>query len=103
MQDNRVKQDWLDSGKLVSTVDIDNPLTRQMDSLMQALASGVPAEVIEEEFPGLTTDATSYKYETMVFPQENGEVTDWAELDCRRYNSLEDALAGHEEMVEKWS
>ena len=37
-------------------------------------------------------------FETMVFPKEG----EWGELDCRRYSTEEEALAGHEEMVEKW-
>jgi hypothetical protein len=38
-------------------------------------------------------------YETMVFPSEN----DWHELDCERYSTRVQAVAGHQAMVEKWS
>ena len=42
-------------------------------------------------------------YETMVFACNNeGEVTDWKDLDCKRYHSLEEMQAGHKAMVEKW-
>ena len=37
-------------------------------------------------------------FETMVFPSK-GNSTD---LDCDRYSSEEEALAGHKAMVEKW-
>ena len=38
-------------------------------------------------------------FETMVFPSKD----DMGELDCRRYSSEDEAKAGHEEMVKKWS
>jgi len=37
------------------------------------------------------------KYETMVFPDEKT----WAELDCERYETREEAEDGHTRMVEK--
>lgn len=37
-------------------------------------------------------------FETMVFPSEK----EWSELDCRRYATEQEALAGHRAMVEKW-
>ena len=42
-------------------------------------------------------------YETMVFHCDaDGIVTDWLELDCRRYRSLEAARAGHDGVVLDW-
>lgn len=39
-------------------------------------------------------------FETMVFPcDEQGTVTDWMELDCRRYHSVEAARDGHNDVV----
>ena len=39
-------------------------------------------------------------FETMVFPAENGKVTDWGEVFCDRYSTREQALAGHQRVVE---
>ena len=36
-------------------------------------------------------------FETMVFPKEG----EYGELDCNRYSTEEEAIAGHEAMVEK--
>ena len=38
-------------------------------------------------------------FETMVFPRRGT----WGELDCQRYSTEEEALTGHEAMVQKWS
>ena len=38
-------------------------------------------------------------FETMVFPNEN----DRGELDCERYSTEQEALAGHEAMMAKWA
>lgn len=41
-------------------------------------------------------------FETMVFPcNTDGEITDWHEVDCRRYSTVEAAREGHWEMVER--
>lgn len=37
------------------------------------------------------------QYETMVFPSDS-----WLDLDVETYQTREDAVAGHERMVEKW-
>ena len=43
------------------------------------------------------------EFETMVFPcDEQGNVTDWMELTCRRYRSVADARAGHNDVVLDW-
>lgn len=39
-------------------------------------------------------------FETMVFPQKDGEVTDWGERYADRYSTEEQALAGHSRIVE---
>ena len=39
-------------------------------------------------------------FETMVFPAENGKVTDCGERFCDRYSTKEQALAGHQRVVE---
>ena len=41
--------------------------------------------------------------ETMVFKcTEDGKVTNWHDLDCRRYITIPEAIKGHALMVEKW-
>lgn len=43
-------------------------------------------------------------FETLVFPRSGSKVHgDWEDLDCDRYATEEEALAGHAKMVEKWS
>jgi hypothetical protein len=34
-------------------------------------------------------------FETMIFPSEDGEITDWCELFGDRYTTIEQARAGH--------
>lgn len=42
-------------------------------------------------------------WETMVFAcNENGEVTNWADLDAEWYGAVEQAHIGHINMVNKW-
>jgi len=36
-------------------------------------------------------------FETMVFPENN-----FSELECERYHTYKDAVAGHKRMVKKW-
>lgn len=44
------------------------------------------------------------EYETMVFEANTkGEVTNWSNLDCERYEDLENAVTGHEKMVKQWT
>ena len=43
------------------------------------------------------------EYETMTFAATlDGEVTDWTELDCNRYNTELGALRGHTQVVTMW-
>jgi hypothetical protein len=44
------------------------------------------------------------RFETMVFdlPSGRNEPKDWNELDSERYETREQALAGHEKAVAKW-
>lgn len=37
-------------------------------------------------------------FETMVFSSSEN----WGDMDCNRYSTLDDAIKGHEAMVEKW-
>ena len=37
-------------------------------------------------------------FKTMVFPPNS-----WTELECRRYSTEAEAVAGHKEVVERWS
>jgi hypothetical protein len=47
---------------------------------------------------------SSPSFETMVFPcDEQGTVTDWIELDCQQYRTLDEARAGHSDMVQNWT
>jgi len=43
-------------------------------------------------------------YETMVFLMDEGgiQIVEWSELDCDRYETEDEALEGHANMVMKW-
>ena len=46
----------------------------------------------------------SRRYETMVFPCDSeGKITDWLELDVGTHSTIDEATAGHLEMVQKFS
>ena len=47
-------------------------------------------------------DGEELWYETMVFPSNGERITDWLDLDCERYETAEQAIAGHEDMKRKW-
>jgi len=38
-------------------------------------------------------------FETMVFPKKG----EYGELECRRYSTEQEAIAGHEEVVDRWT
>lgn len=66
--------------------------------------SGIPGgEAAFVKVVDALTTTNVGRYETMVF---KGDVTktdcDFKELDCERYSTKEDAIAGHAAMVEKW-
>jgi len=83
----------------VSTVDI--TFTRFMDEFIEKVAPILAPEGLDN--PGAQTKATEFHYETMVFPSDDGDgPSDWEELDCERYNDLNEAKAGHQRMVDKW-
>jgi hypothetical protein len=43
-------------------------------------------------------------FETMVFPCDaRGTVTDWQELEVQQYRTIDEAYAGHDDMVENWT
>lgn len=51
----------------------------------------------------LLQDKQVLGYETMVFAcDKNGNVSDWSDLDSDNYQSKNDALIGHNKMVEKF-
>lgn len=44
------------------------------------------------------------RYETMVFEcDSDGNVTNWIEVDYKRYRTSEEAAAGHITMLNKWA
>ena len=50
-----------------------------------------------------TCDTADYGLETMVFRcTEDGEVQSWRDLDARRYITIQEAIKGHWNMIEKW-
>lgn len=72
--DKRVAETTLPNGRWVSTVWL---------GLDHSFAPGGPPLI----------------FETMVFPSKG----DMGELDCDRYSTEAEALAGHARMVEKWT
>ena len=50
-----------------------------------------------------TCDTADHVLETMVFKcTEDGEVISWKKLDERRYITIQEAIKGHWDMIEKW-
>ena len=76
--DRRVRETTLPSGKWVSTIWL---------GLDHRFGEGSPLI-----------------FETMVFPpsDDRGERS-WRDLDCDRYSTESEAIAGHEAMIVKWS
>jgi hypothetical protein len=76
--------------------------SRQRERTLVTLHSGehvmVSTVLLMPYLPGLPAE-----YETMTFTaDETGKVMSWLELDCKRYDSEEDAFAGHAMVVMKW-
>ena len=50
-----------------------------------------------------TSYTLDHGWETMVFESdENGNVSDWMDLDCDIYVTEQQASEGHDEMIRKW-
>lgn len=80
----------------ISTVDITNPMTRALDSLIDVMGGN------ELDRPYAGTKATEFQYETLVWPSNGDGPMDVTEIDCARYQTLEEAKAGHARMIKKW-
>lgn len=83
-----LKRDSLPDGKWVSTVELDcsDPRIVLCDEAAKLLnADGATLPV-------------GGRFETMVFPQPSN----FAEIDVRQYETEEEALAGHDELVARW-
>lgn len=89
-----VESTILSNGYTVSTV-----ILLQEHAVIDGFISLMASVVGDTERADLSTPGN---YETMVFASENGEITNWTELDFRRYDTEEEARAGHEEVVEIW-
>ena len=76
-------------------------------TLDKQLNEGKMSEVVEKKSGGYvlvdTCNTIDHDWETMVFECDaEGNVEDWGELDCERYDSQEEAKEGHNKMVEEW-
>ena len=94
--DHAVAGDVLSNGYWVSTVLL-GTTAKSLDSMISTISifTGPLEDRADLSTPG--------DYETMVFRcDEAGEVTDWQELDFRRYDTEDAAKVGHEEIVAKW-
>lgn len=90
-----LRQTCVNDSYIVSTIRLNEDMAR-LDALVQTLA-----ELLDDH--SRADLSTPGAYETMVFPGNNEDgVTDWTELDFRRYDSEDDAYDGHDEMVAKW-
>jgi len=72
--------------------DFDEPTHRIKYSV---LGNGKVVSTVQLHFPH--SESLGYEFETMVFPSTK----DYNDLEMDRYLSLEDALEGHERMVQK--
>ena len=85
---------------VISTITLDDDVSRSLDSMLTTLGGTVGGEVGER---AKALDHSNGEYETMVFEcDEEGEVTNWAEVDISRYHTEEEAREGHATMVDKW-
>lgn len=51
-----------------------------------------------------TNDTPDNGLETMVFKVDSdGKVSDWTELDCMHYDTIEEAVEGHQFIVNRWN
>ena len=57
-------------------------------------------EVSGKEYMVSTTDTFDMGLETMVFESRNGKVTKWFDLYVNHYDTIDEAIKGHEEVVE---
>lgn len=53
-----------------------------------------------QEYLVSTTDTFDMGLETMVFESRNQKIVNWFDLYVRHYDTDEDAIKGHEEIVE---
>ena len=56
-------------------------------------------EVNGKEYMVSTTDTFDMGLETMVFESRNGKVTKWFGLYVNNYDTIDEAIKGHEEVV----
>jgi hypothetical protein len=76
----------------VSTVELDNPITGLFDIIIDTAD--------EDRIGG---PASGRRFETLVFPLEAWHGDEMLiEIDGQRYDTLEEAKAGHLALVEKW-
>ena len=97
--------DWymLDENK--NPVPVETPLgwgdNRKIDTQRRVAETKFPNGTwVSTVFLGLDHNfngGTPILFETMVFPKD-----DWGELDCERYCTYNEAVEGHQTMVEKW-
>lgn len=85
----------LPNGYIVSTIHRDEKMLA-MDQMISLVTNLLTGDM------GRADLATPGDYETMVFPGENEEPSDFGELDFARYDTPEEALEGHEWMVKRW-
>jgi len=91
---------------VVSTVRREEELKRFDEMIGLVADSAIEAGVDEEDLAGTLGSriAGDEDYESMVFgANEDGRIQNWEEVDSRRYNTEDEALQGHYELVEKWS
>lgn len=90
-----LRQTCVNDSYIISTI-LRRQEMQQLDELIEAFTSLI-GDV------GRADLGTPGDYETMVFPGSNdGGISDWSELDFRRYDTEDEAHAGHEELVTKW-
>lgn len=92
---NCLRQTCVNNSYVISTVFLHKELAA-LDSLIVGIT-----EIIGDM--GRADLGAIGDYETMVFPGTNASgITDWTELDFRRYESEDEAHEGHADMVAKW-
>ena len=90
-----LRQTHVEGGYVVSTIRRDDSL-QALDGMLEMMTA-IVGDI------GRADLSAEGEYETMVFPgTAKAGISNWTELDFQRYDSEEEARAGHEAMVEKW-
>lgn len=84
---------------LLKKMEIGDCLQKRQNSLKAILNHGDNQFILVD-----TTQMIDGSFETLVFScDEEGNILDFNDLDCDSYTSKEEAMCGHQRMIENWT